>query len=115
LSTFDLFTTVYVRCLTDVLSQPLPWHRARLKFIARFTTALLQLTTTNLAKLALGLKATVQPASNYRRIQRFIADFSFDYAIFRRFLLGPLPQQSGFVVCIDRTEWYFGSQPSTCL
>jgi hypothetical protein len=106
---------VYVRQLTDVLSQHLPWHRARLKFIARFTTALLQLTTTNLAKLALALKATVQPASNYRRIQRFMADFPFDFEVFGRFLLGLLPQESGYIVIIDRTEWHFGSQPVNVL
>jgi hypothetical protein len=106
---------VYVRQLTDVLTQQLPWHRARLKFIARFTTALLQLTTTNLAKLALALKATVQPASNYRRIQRFMADFEFDFEIFGRFLLGLLPQKSDYVVCIDRTEWHFGQTPVNVL
>jgi hypothetical protein len=111
----DPSVTVYVRRLTDVPDQHLPWHRARLKFIARFTNALLQLTTTNLAKLALALKATVQPASNYRRIQRFMADFSFDYDVFGRFLLGLLPQESDFVVCIDRTEWHFGSQPVNVL
>ena len=75
----------------------------------------MQLTTTNLAKLALALKATVKPASNYRRIQRFMADFSFKHADFGRFLLGLLPQESGYVVCIDRTEWHFGSQPAGVL
>jgi hypothetical protein len=106
---------VYVRQLTDVLAEHLPWHRARLKFIARFTTALLQLTTTNLARLALALKATVKPASNYRRIQRFMADFRFDHEVFGRFLLGLLPQESGFVVCIDRTEWHVGQTPVNVL
>jgi hypothetical protein len=102
----------YAGRLTDVLADHLPWHRARLKFIARFTAALLQLTTTN---LALALKATVKPASNYRRIQRFMANFPFDYEVFGRFLLGLLPQRSGYVVCIDRTEWHFGSQPVNVL
>lgn len=106
---------MYVRRLTDVLAQHLPWHRARLKFMARFTSALLQLTTTNLAKLALALKATVKPASNYRRIQRFMANFPFDYDIFGRFLLGLLPQQSDYVVVIDRTEWHFGQRPVNIL
>jgi len=106
---------VYVRRLTDVLARRLPWHRARLKFIARFTTALLQLTTANLAKLALALKATVKPASNYRRIQRFMADFAFDFDVFGRFLLSLLPQKSDYVVVIDRTEWHFGRRPVNVL
>ena len=44
-----------------------------------------------------------------------MADFSFKHADFGRFLLGLLPQQSGYVVCIDRTEWHFGSQPAGVL
>lgn len=106
---------LYAGRLTDVLARHLPWHQARLKFIARFTTALLQLTTTNLAKLALALKATVKPASNYRRIQRFMANFPFDYEVFGRFLLRLLPQRSGHVVIIDRTEWHVGQAPVNVL
>ncbi|MCS4194613.1 hypothetical protein GGP50_002843 [Salinibacter ruber] len=33
----------YVRSITGVLSDHLGWHRARLKFMARFTATLLQL------------------------------------------------------------------------
>lgn len=43
----DPFTVAYAGRLTDLLADHLPWHRARLKFIARFTTALMQLITTN--------------------------------------------------------------------
>jgi hypothetical protein len=105
----------YVEPLSDVLAEHLPWNRARLRFIARFTTALLTLTTTNLAKLALALKATVKAASNYRRIQRFMAAFPFDFEAFGRLLLGLLPQQAGHLVVIDRTEWHFGRMPVNVL
>ena len=70
----DPFWTTYVQSITDVLSDHLGWHRARLKFMARFTSALLRLTTTTLRPIALALKAGVEPASNYRRIQRFLSD-----------------------------------------
>jgi hypothetical protein len=64
----------YASKLTDVLSQHLPsWHKARLKFMARFVGSLLKLTTTNGKKLALALNPRVKAASNYRRIQRFMA------------------------------------------
>jgi hypothetical protein len=51
-----------VASITNLLSDNLGWHRARLKFIplkfmARFTLALLRLTTTDLWKIALALKA----------------------------------------------------------
>lgn len=45
----------YARRLTAVLSERLPssWHRARLKFMARYVGSLLKLTTTNGKKIAL--------------------------------------------------------------
>jgi hypothetical protein len=46
----------------------------------------------------------VKEASNYRRIQRFMSGFAFDFLAFGRFLLRLLPQESGFVVVMDRTE-----------
>ena len=61
----------YVQSITDVLSSHLGWHRARLKFMARFTSAVLAMTTTNLRRIAIALKAGVEAKSNYRRIQRF--------------------------------------------
>ncbi|WP_181149423.1 hypothetical protein [Salinibacter sp. 10B] len=46
--------------------------------MARFTSALLQLTTTDLWKIALALKAGVHQKSNYRRIQRFLAEYDVE-------------------------------------
>jgi hypothetical protein len=39
-----------------------------------------------------------------------MAGFTFDFLAFGRFLLRLLPQESGFVVVMDRTEWHFGSR-----
>ena len=41
----------YVTALTNVLSQSLGWHRARMTFMARFVLCSLQLTTTNLRRI----------------------------------------------------------------
>ena len=57
----------YVTALTNVLHQTLGWHRARMTFMARFVLCSLQLTTTNLRRIAVSLKAGVE-GSNYRRI-----------------------------------------------
>ncbi len=68
----------YVSKLTDVLSDDLAgwhkpdWHKARLKFMARPVSSLLQLATVNFTELALTLKPSVKADSNYRRIQRFV-------------------------------------------
>lgn len=109
------FPMTYVNDLTNVLSEHLPWHRARLKFMARFTSALLRLTTANLRKLALALKGSVQPASNYRRIQRFLSDYAVDFRALGRLLVHLLPQQPPYVVVVDRTEWHFGRAPVNVL
>ena len=99
----------YVSKLTNVLSNDLPgWHKARLKFMARFVGSLLKLSTVNLSKLAPALKPDVQVSSNYRRIQRFMAGFAFDFDAFGQLLLRLLPQKTGFVVSMDRTNWQFG-------
>jgi hypothetical protein len=82
----------YASKLTAVLSERLPsWHRARLKFMARYIGSLLKLTTTNGKKIALALNPSVKEDSNYRRIQRFMAGFTFDFLAFGGFLLRLLP------------------------
>jgi hypothetical protein len=87
--------------------------------MARFTSALLRLTTAittaNLRKLALALKGSVKPASNYRRIQRFLSDYAVDFRALGRLLVHLLPQQPPYVVVVDRTEWHFGRAPVNVL
>ena len=111
----------YVASLTCVLADHLGWHRARLKFIARFVCALLHQRTTNLWSLALALKAGVRPASNHRRIQRFgrrhiaMAGYDVDFVALGRLLLRLVPARPPYVVTIDRTEWNFGDTPVNVL
>jgi hypothetical protein len=80
-------------------------HCARLKFVGRFTSALVRLTTTNLWKIALALKAGVQLESNYRRIQRFFSDYDMDFTMLGRLLTRLVPQRPAYVVVHDPTEW----------
>ena len=105
----------YVRSITGVLSEHLDRHRARLKFMARFTSALLKLTTTNLWEIAVVLKAGVKEESNYRRIRRFLSGYDADFAVLGRFLTKLLPQSPPYTVVLDRTEWHFGETPVNVL
>jgi len=98
----------YVRSLTDVLSGYLDWHLSRLKLMARFTSSVLTLTTTDLSKVALALKAGPKQKSNYRRIQRFLSGYEVDFTALGGLLLHLLPQRPPYEVVIDRTEWHFG-------
>lgn len=105
----------YVRSITGVLSDHLGWHRARLKFMARFTAALLQLQTANLWKIAVSLKAGVQDESNHRRIQRFLSGYDLDFTALGSLLVKLLPQTPPYLAVVDRTEWHFGETPVNVL
>lgn len=105
----------YMHSITNVLSDHLGWHRARLKFMARFTVALLQRTTTDLWALAVALKGSVKNASNYRRIQRFLAEYDVDFAMLGRLLAYLVPESPPYEVVVDRTEWEFGDTPVNIL
>lgn len=76
--------------------------------MARFTSSVLRLTTTNLWKVSLALKADVEQDSNYRRIQHFLSGYEIDFTMLGGLLLHLLPQAPPYEVVIDRTEWYFG-------
>ncbi|MBB4090873.1 IS4 family transposase [Salinibacter ruber] len=83
--------------------------------MARFTSALLRLTTTDLWEIAPALKAAPKQKSNYRRIRRFLAEYEADFAALGRLLVHLLPQGPPHVVVIDRTEWHFGQTPVNVL
>lgn len=105
----------YAGSITDVLSENLDWHRARLKFMSRFMLASIHMRTTDLWTVALALKANVKRESNHRRIQRFLAEYEVDFTDLGRFLLDLLPQDPPFEVVVDRTEWEFGETPVNIL
>ena len=83
--------------------------------MARFTSALLKLTTTNLSEIALALKADVKEESNYRRIRRFLSDYEVGFTTLGRLLTRLLPQKPPHKAILDRTEWYFGETPVNVL
>jgi hypothetical protein len=94
---------------TRILSDRLGCQRTRLKMVARLPRALLTLTTTHLADLALVMKPQVKTRSTYQRLQRFLAGFAFDYAEFGPFFLHLVPVSPPYVVVCDRTECHYGS------
>src|SRR6056297_2644530 len=95
--------------LLDVLQAHLPIHRARARFVAAFVLALIRVRSVDLTQVALALNAAAKPASNYRRIQRFLAGFAFDQHLVARLIVRLLPcPPEGYLVSLDRTEWRFG-------
>lgn len=102
--------------LQEHLAPYTTFHKQRLRFVASFLRALIQLSTVNLAQLALAFSA--RPESNYRRIQRFFAEAKLPQQAVAALVLHLLPRPTTgqrFVISIDRTEWHFGKTPVNIL
>lgn len=101
--------------LQAVLQAYLPWHKRRVWFLSAFILSLLRVMTVNLTRIAHGLNGHAAPASNYRRIQRFLATFELDYVLMAQVMLHLLPAQRQWVITMDRTLWHFGRLPINIL
>ena len=105
----------YVTSFTTVLNPSLGWHRARLKQMARLVLCSLQLTTTNLRRIAVALKASGEERSNDRRIRRFLAVYDLDAVQLGRLLVHLARVSPPSFITVDRTEWQVGSEPVNVL
>ena len=106
--------------MTDVLSDHLGWHLARMKFVARFTSALLKPWAANLREIAAWLKAGVKEESiaeisAHRRTRRVLSDYEVDFTVLGCLLTRLLPQRPPYRGVLDRTEWHFGRTPVNVL
>ena len=99
----------HITQLKDVLSTHLPWHGARLNFLAMFFVALINVKTVNFAEIATALNPNAKIGSNHRRLQRFFADFEVDYDVIAKLVAALVPTTgAGYVLSLDRTNWQFG-------
>lgn len=79
--------------------------RHALKLICQFVTALVQVRSSNLVKIANAVQTEAEPESVYRQIQRFLKsenELCIDY-------LKLLKLDEKLKLVLDRTEWKFGS------
>ena len=97
-----------VKALKQALDVHLPWHGARLTFVARFILALLQVRTVNLARLAVVFSSRAKPSSNYIRLQRFLRGFEIDQAGVARAVTGMLPLGEHAPRCVQATSCPLG-------
>ena len=99
----------HIKELKEVLSVHFGWHGARLNFLALFFVALLKVKTVNLAEIATALNPEAKIGSNYRRLQRFFAEFELDYEVIAKLVAALVPQtDQGYILSLDRTNWRFG-------
>ena len=97
-----------VNLLRDTLKPHLPWHGARLNFLALFLIALIRVKTVNLAEIATGFRSEAKTDSNYKRLQRFFRKFDLNYPSIAKLIVALMNIPQPWVLSIDRTEWSFG-------
>ena len=81
---------------------------ARIRLICFFIGALCKVKSVNYVKLSAGFSTTTDAASNYRRIQRFMALADLSMILVAKLIFSLLPEKTGLVLSTDRTNWKFG-------
>jgi len=95
--------------LKAVLAEHLPWHGARISFLAQFLLALLKVRSVSLAELATGFGGKAKVDSHYKRLQRFFRSFEIGYDDLARLLARVGPAGGGpWRLTMGRTNWQFG-------
>lgn len=94
--------------LEQKLAANLDWHGARIKFLARFLTALITTRTVNLAEIASVFEGRAKTDSHYQTCHRFLKDFDLPFAALAHFIVQLLGVKRDWTVAIDRTNWKFG-------
>jgi hypothetical protein len=97
-----------IRPLEQALAKHLPLHLARVKFIACFLIALLQVKTVNLEQIATAFPGKAKKESNYKRLQRFLRFFELPYALVAELVVKLLGEPGPWTLALDRTNWKLG-------
>jgi hypothetical protein len=96
--------------ITTVLQNvPIVANLARKKFIAQFTIGLIKSRNVQFCEVAHYLNDKVKLASNENRIQDFFREADIDYFAVAILLISLLAKNQKLRLCIDRTEWNFGT------
>ena len=88
---------------------PIVANLARKKLVSPFVIALIQSRKIQFGEIAHPLNRKPKTASDDVRIQDFFREVQLDYAKVAALLLGLLPKRKKLRICIDRTEWDFGT------
>lgn len=96
----DVFTSHF----TDFL------NLARVRLICLFISSLCKVKSVNLSKLSVGFDTKAKASSNFRRIQRFIAEVDLSMELIAKFIFILLPEKENLVLVMDRTNWKFGDR-----
>lgn len=85
-------------------------HLSRIRLVCCFIVALCKVKSVNYSKLSAGFDGPAGAASNFRRIQRFMAQVDFSMELVAKLIFSLLPNKDALVLVLDRTNWKFGSK-----
>lgn len=83
---------------------------ARVRLACNFIMALCRVKSVNYSKLSSGFDGLASSSSNFRRIQRFMAEVNFSMELVAKLIFSMLPEKDSVVLAMDRTNWKFGSK-----
>lgn len=99
-----------VEQVSKVLAKlPIVQNLARRKFICLFVLGLIKSRNVQFCEIAHHLNQEAKLTSNEVRIQDFFREVDIDYFFVAALLVSLLPAKGKVRLCIDRTEWDFGS------
>ena len=97
-----------VLLLCNALQGYFTGNRAKIKGLAQAVLAMLLVKTVNLSEIATAFEGRSKTASNYRRLQRWVATSVIDRNALAQWVVNlfDLPEQ--MTLALDRTNWQFG-------
>ena len=98
-----------IHTLAAILPCCFPLHKTRLETMAVTIIGLCWSRTVNLGFLVQHFCNAALPASNYRRLQRFLQAIRMDPATLARLLMRIACLRSPRHLALDRTNWHFGN------
>lgn len=99
--------------LSVMLNQEFKWNKARMDCFVGMIVGLIRARSVNLTKLALMFSGTAKMESKYRRIQRFLHEFSLDFNQLAWFIMAMFGfLNSDYELVLDRTNWKWGKKTS---
>ena len=90
--------------LKCILSEYLPWNKARLDCFTRMLLALFVTRTVNLSEMAVAMISRTEISSRYKRLQRFFRYFQIDYDLIAQFIFNLFFSGKQIYLTIDRTN-----------
>lgn len=97
------------KALKEELSENFVGQGQRLMMMSKLILSVLKMCTVNFAQLALVLNPSVKDRSNFKRIQRFVRQYSFCQRLFIQWAWSHYGNHGNWVcLSMDRTNWKYG-------